>query len=61
MNDGVVVDANLALKWVLIEEDSTKSMGLLERWVDEGKEIIAPLCLPMRLLTFFIVRPSLEN
>lgn len=42
MNDVVVVDANLALKWVLLEEDSTLSMGLLEKWTDERKEIIAP-------------------
>ena len=42
MNDVVVVDANLALKWVLLEEDSTKSMELLDKWADEGKEIIAP-------------------
>jgi predicted nucleic acid-binding protein len=42
MNDVVVVDANLALKWVLLEEDSTISMGLLDKWADEGKEIIAP-------------------
>lgn len=42
MSDVVVVDANLALKWVLIEEDSTKSMGLLEKWTDESKEVIAP-------------------
>lgn len=42
MNDVVVVDANLALKWVLLEEDSALSMGLLEKWTDERKEIIAP-------------------
>lgn len=38
----MVVDANLALKWVLLEEDSTLSMGLLEKWTNERKEIIAP-------------------
>lgn len=42
MNDVVVVDANLALKWVLLEEDSNISMELLDKWTDEGKEIIAP-------------------
>lgn len=42
MSDVVVVDANLALKWVLIEEDSTQSMRLLEKWTNEGKEVIAP-------------------
>ena len=42
MSDTVVVDANLALKWVLLEEDSNTSMMLLDKWTDEGKTIIAP-------------------
>src|SRR5579863_3393733 len=42
MSDAVVVDANLALKWVLLEEDSTLSMGLLDKWTDERKKIMAP-------------------
>jgi hypothetical protein len=42
MSDAVVVDANLALKWVLLEEDSTMSMGLLDKWTDERKKIMAP-------------------
>ena len=42
MSDAVVIDANLALKWVLLEEDFTVSMGLLDKWTDERKEIIAP-------------------
>lgn len=42
MSDVVVVDANLALKWVLLEEDSTMSMGLLDKWTDERKKIMAP-------------------
>src|ERR1051326_8421651 len=42
MSDVVVVDANLALKWVLIEEDSIQSMRLLEKWTKEGKEVITP-------------------
>ncbi len=42
MNDVVVVDANLALKWVLIEIDSTLSISLLDKWTDEGKGLLAP-------------------
>lgn len=42
MNDIVVVDASLAIKWVLIEEDSARATTLLGRWVSEGKGIIAP-------------------
>ena len=42
MSDTVVVDANLALKWVLLEEDSSPSLLLLDKWTDEGKTVIAP-------------------
>jgi predicted nucleic acid-binding protein len=42
MSDTVVVDANLALKWVLLEEDSSLSLLLLDKWTDEGKTVIAP-------------------
>src|SRR5260370_13616454 len=42
MSDTVVVDANLALKWVLLEEDSYLSLLLLDKWTDEGKTVIAP-------------------
>jgi predicted nucleic acid-binding protein len=45
MSDVVVVDASLALKWVLIEEDSDIAKMLLSRWIDEGKEIRAPALL----------------
>ena len=42
MNKIVVVDACLALKWVLPENDTDKAETLLDAWVDEGIEIIAP-------------------
>jgi predicted nucleic acid-binding protein len=42
MNEIVVVDASLAIKWVLIEVDSARATTLLDRWASEGKEIIAP-------------------
>ena len=42
MSDTVVVDANLALKWVLLEEDSHTSMLLLDKWTDEGRTVNAP-------------------
>src|SRR5712691_1264976 len=38
----VVVDASLAIKWVLLEQDSDTAAILLDRWTNEGKEIIAP-------------------
>ncbi len=42
MNKIVVVDACLALKWVLPENDTDKAETLLDAWVDEGIEIIVP-------------------
>ena len=37
-----VVDASLALKWVVDEEDSDKARALSRGWVDSGIGIIAP-------------------
>jgi predicted nucleic acid-binding protein len=42
MSDMVVVDASLALKWVLAESDSTTAVILLDQWTDEGISVIAP-------------------
>ena len=42
MTDVVVVDASLALKWVLSEADSNTAIGLLQRWNIDNMEIIAP-------------------
>ena len=42
MSDVVVVDASLGIKWVLFEEDSATATVLLTRWINQGKEIIAP-------------------
>lgn len=42
MNNVVVVDASLALKWVLAEADSNTAVILLNQWTDEGKSILAP-------------------
>lgn len=42
MSDTVVVDASLALKWVLRELDSNIAIILLNKWNSEGTEVIAP-------------------
>jgi predicted nucleic acid-binding protein len=42
MNDVVVVDASLALKWVLAEPDSGAVVLLLNSWTNEGIDVIAP-------------------
>lgn len=42
MSDVVVVDASLAVKWILVEEDSAIAKILLKKWADEGKVVVAP-------------------
>lgn len=42
MSDVVVVDASLAVKWVISEPDSDSAVALLNEWASAGKEVIAP-------------------
>src|SRR5260370_16793931 len=42
MSDIVVVDASLALKWVLSEPDSSAAVTLLAKWNTENTEVVAP-------------------
>ena len=46
MTDFVVVDASLALKWIVDEEDSDKANALLEAWDDAATRPTAPGFLP---------------
>lgn len=46
MTGFVVVDASLALKWLVDEEDSDKAHALLEAWDDAGIRPTAPGFLP---------------
>jgi predicted nucleic acid-binding protein len=38
----ICIDVNLALKLVLVEEDSPKAQRLWDAWIDANVEIIAP-------------------
>jgi predicted nucleic acid-binding protein len=42
MSDMVVVDASLALKWVIPASDSSIAITLLDKWTNEGIRVIAP-------------------
>jgi predicted nucleic acid-binding protein len=42
MSDVVVVDASVAVKWVLAEPDSLIATKLLDAWTNGGKRVIAP-------------------
>ena len=41
----VVVDANIALKWVLVEDDSGTARALLAVWTKAGTTVLAPSLL----------------
>jgi predicted nucleic acid-binding protein len=45
MKNIVVVDANIALKWVLSESDSSVASNLLASWLKNGITIMAPALL----------------
>ena len=46
MNGSVVVDASLAVKWLVEEDDSDKAHALLEAWDGESLRPTAPGFLP---------------
>ena len=45
MNSRVCIDSSLALKLVLVEEDSPKVQRLWDTWVDADVKIVAPFLL----------------
>ena len=45
MKDAVVVDASVALKWIIDEPDSMVAVTLLNSWTDQGIKVIAPALL----------------
>lgn len=56
MNDLVVVDASLALKWVLNEPDSDRALALLNEWNSNGVVLLAP-----SLLAFEVTNALYKN
>ena len=49
MNGVVVVDASLAVKWLVEEEDSDKAHAALESWVAQDVTRIAPYLMPFEV------------
>ncbi len=60
-----VIDASVALKWYLEDEEySLKAMGLLERYVSDDLDIIAPFLLEYEVINGLIIaqkRGRVEN
>lgn len=38
----VVVDASIAVKWVLVEKDSDRATAVLQNWIQAGARLIVP-------------------
>ena len=49
MNGSVVVDASLAVKWLIEEDDSDKAHAVLQSWVAQGITRIAPYLMPFEV------------
>ena len=56
----VVVDASIAIKWVLQEPDSNIALALLAEWIEEGTAILAPALLAYEI-TNSLYRKSLQG
>ncbi len=49
MNGSVVVDASLAVKWLVEKDDSDKAHAILQSWVAQGIRRIAPYLRPFEV------------
>ena len=49
MSEFVVVDASLAVKWLVEEEDSDKAHAVLQSWVTQDISRLAPYLLPFEV------------
>ena len=49
MSEFVVVDASVAFKWLVEEENSDKATALTRLWDDEGTQLAAPSLMPFEV------------
>jgi len=49
VSQSVVVDANLAFKWVVKEEYSDKAEALALEWHESGTQLVAPYFMPVEV------------
>ncbi len=49
MSEFVVVDASVAFKWLVEEENSDKATELTRLWDDEGVQLAAPSLMPFEV------------
>ena len=49
MSEFIVVDASVAVKWLVKEEDSDQATDLARFWADEGTRLAAPFLMPFEV------------
>ena len=49
MNGVVVVDASLAIKWLVSEENSDKARAISRSWANAGIQAAAPYLMPVEV------------
>ena len=49
MNGFVVVDASVAVKWLIEEEDSDRAISLARLWAGDGIQPVAPYLMPFEV------------
>lgn len=49
MSEFAVVDASVAIKWFVKEEDSDNATALARFWADEGTRLAAPFLMPFEV------------
>ena len=49
MNGSVVVDASLAVKWLVEEPYAERAVTLAQSWVQRGVQIVAPYLMPVEV------------
>ena len=49
MSGFVVVDASLAFKWLVSEENSDKARAISRSWANEGIQAVAPYLMPVEV------------
>ena len=49
MNGFVVVDASLAFKWLVSEENSDRAQAISRTWANDGIQAVAPYLMPVEV------------
>ena len=61
MNGSVVVDASLAVKWLVNEVDTDRALALARSWVRSGIQPMAPYLMPVEVSNALYRRVSLKQ